>query len=52
MKKELVELKINGRRQELAIEPSALLLDNEAVERTRCGCVDFHYGCEPGALPG
>src|SRR6202040_2799515 len=27
MKKELVELKINGRTHELAIEPSALLLD-------------------------
>jgi len=27
MKKELVELKVNGRIYELAIEPSALLLD-------------------------
>ncbi|MGA7217408.1 MAG: (2Fe-2S)-binding protein [Candidatus Sulfotelmatobacter sp.] len=27
MKKELIELRVNGRRHELAIEPSALLLD-------------------------
>ncbi len=27
MKKELIELRVNGRRRELAIEPSALLLD-------------------------
>jgi len=27
MKKELIELRVNGRPHELAIEPSALLLD-------------------------
>ena len=27
MKKELIELRVNGRAHELAIEPSALLLD-------------------------
>ncbi|MGA2645538.1 MAG: (2Fe-2S)-binding protein [Candidatus Sulfotelmatobacter sp.] len=43
MKKELVELKINGRAHELAIEPSALLLD---VLRQDLGLTGSKRGCD------
>jgi aerobic-type carbon monoxide dehydrogenase small subunit (CoxS/CutS family) len=43
MHKELVELKINGRRRELAIEPSALLLD---VLRQDLGLTGSKRGCD------
>ncbi|MGA8622522.1 MAG: (2Fe-2S)-binding protein [Candidatus Sulfotelmatobacter sp.] len=43
MKKELVELKINGRNYELAIEPSALLLD---VLRQDLGLTGSKRGCD------
>src|ERR1700733_10917932 len=43
MKKELVELKINGRPHELAIEPSALLLD---VLRQELGLTGSKRGCD------
>ncbi len=43
MKKELVELKINGRNHELAIEPSALLLD---VLRQGLGLTGSKRGCD------
>jgi aerobic-type carbon monoxide dehydrogenase small subunit (CoxS/CutS family) len=43
MKKELVELKINGRMHELAIEPSALLLD---VLRQDLGLTGSKRGCD------
>ena len=48
MKKELIELKINGRNYELAIEPSKLLLDTlrEDVQLTgsKRGCDDSSCG--------
>src|ERR1700688_2876035 len=43
MKKELVELKINGRTHELAIEPNALLLD---VLRQDLGLTGSKRGCD------
>ena len=43
MHKELVELKINGRRRELAIEPSAQLLD---VLRQDLGLTGSKRGCD------
>ena len=43
MKKELVELKVNGRVHELAIEPSALLLD---VLRQNLGLTGSKRGCD------
>jgi aerobic-type carbon monoxide dehydrogenase small subunit (CoxS/CutS family) len=43
MKKELVELKINGRTYELAIEPSALLLD---VLRQQLDLTGSKRGCD------
>ncbi len=43
MKKELVELKINGRSYELAVEPSALLLD---VLRQELGLTGSKRGCD------
>ena len=43
MHKELVELKINGRRRELTIEPSALLLD---VLRQDLGLTGSKRGCD------
>ena len=43
MKKELVELKINGRNHELATEPSALLLD---VLRQDLGLTGSKRGCD------
>ncbi len=43
MKKELVEFRINGRRYELAIEPSALLLD---VLRQDLGLTGSKRGCD------
>src|SRR5271165_5557320 len=43
MKKELIELKVNGRRHELAIEPSALLLD---VLRQDLGLTGSKRGCD------
>ena len=42
-KKELVELKINGRLHELAIEPNALLLD---VLRKQLGLTGSKRGCD------
>src|SRR5437879_8438983 len=48
MKKELIELKINGRSHELAIEPSKLLLDarRQALQLTgsKRGCDDSSCG--------
>jgi carbon-monoxide dehydrogenase small subunit len=48
MKKQLIELKINGRRHELAIEPSKLLLDvlREDLDLTgsKRGCDDSSCG--------
>lgn len=48
MKKELIELRINGRHYELAIEPNALLLDvlREQVQMTgsKRGCDDSSCG--------
>lgn len=43
MKKELIELKVNGRTHELAIEPSALLLD---VLRRELGLTGSKRGCD------
>jgi aerobic carbon-monoxide dehydrogenase small subunit len=43
MRKELIELKVNGRTQELAIEPSALLLD---VLRVDLGLTGSKRGCD------
>lgn len=43
MKKELVDLKINGRSHELAIEPSTLLLD---VLRQDLGLTGSKRGCD------
>ena len=43
MKKELIELRINGRAHELAIEPSALLLD---VLRQRLQLTGSKRGCD------
>src|SRR5260370_28814844 len=43
MKKELVELKINGWKQEVAMEPSALLLD---VLRQDLGLTGSKRGCD------
>src|SRR5262250_1081267 len=48
MKKELIELRVNGRRREVAIEPSKLLLDTlrEDLELTgsKRGCDDSSCG--------
>jgi aerobic carbon-monoxide dehydrogenase small subunit len=48
MKKELIELKVNGRRHELAIEPSKLLLDtlreDLALTGSKRGCDDSSCG--------
>lgn len=48
MKKELIELRLNGRRRELAIEPSQLLLDalRQELELTgsKRGCDDSSCG--------
>jgi len=48
MKKELIELRVNGRRHELAIEPSELLLDvlRRDLQLTGCkrGCDDSSCG--------
>ena len=43
MKKELIELRVNGRRRELAIEPSKLLLD---VLRQDLGLTGSKRGCD------
>src|SRR5258708_5270330 len=43
MKKELIDLRINGRSHELAIEPSALLLD---VLRQGLGLTGSKRGCD------
>ena len=43
MKKELIELKVNGRRHELAIEPSKLLLD---TLREDLGMTGSKRGCD------
>jgi carbon-monoxide dehydrogenase small subunit len=43
MNKELIELRVNGRRHELAIEPSALLLD---VLRQDLGLTGSKRGCD------
>jgi aerobic carbon-monoxide dehydrogenase small subunit len=48
MKKELIELRVNGRRHELAVEPSALLLDTLRVDLgltgSKRGCDDSSCG--------
>ena len=48
MKKELIELRVNGRRRELAVEPSKLLLDTlrEDLQLTgsKRGCDDSSCG--------
>ncbi len=48
MKKELIELRVNGRAHELAIEPSALLLDvlrqDMGLTGTKRGCDDSSCG--------
>lgn len=48
MKKELIELRVNGRRREVAVEPSKLLLDvlREDLELTgsKRGCDDSSCG--------
>jgi carbon-monoxide dehydrogenase small subunit len=48
MKKELIELRVNGRAHELAIEPSALLLDvlrqDIALTGSKRGCDDSSCG--------
>lgn len=48
MKKELIELRVNGRRHELAVEPSALLLDvlrqSLQLTGTKRGCDDSSCG--------
>jgi aerobic-type carbon monoxide dehydrogenase small subunit (CoxS/CutS family) len=48
MKKELIELKVNGRSYELAIEPSALLLDvlrqDMQLTGSKRGCDDSSCG--------
>ncbi len=41
--KELIELKVNGRRHEVAVEPSALLLD---VLRLQLGLTGSKRGCD------
>src|ERR1051325_2850152 len=43
MKKELIELRVNGRRHELAIEPSELLLD---VLRRDLGLTGSKRACD------
>jgi carbon-monoxide dehydrogenase small subunit len=43
MKKELIELRVNGRRHELAVEPSKLLLD---VLRQDLGLTGSKRGCD------
>src|SRR5260370_13495598 len=43
MKKELIELRVNGRPHELAVEPSALLLD---VLRQNMGLTGSKRGCD------
>jgi carbon-monoxide dehydrogenase small subunit len=43
MKKELIELKVNGRRHEIAVEPSALLLD---TLRNDLGLTGSKRGCD------
>ena len=43
MKKQLIELDINGRKHELAIEPNALLLD---VLRVDLGLTGSKRGCD------
>ena len=48
MKKELIELRVNGRRHELAVEPSKLLLDalreDLALTGSKRGCDDSSCG--------
>ena len=48
VKKELIELRVNGRTQEVAIEPSALLLDvlRQQLQLTgsKCACDDSSCG--------
>jgi carbon-monoxide dehydrogenase small subunit len=43
MKKELIELKVNGRRHEIAVEPSTLLLD---ALRGELGLTGSKRGCD------
>jgi carbon-monoxide dehydrogenase small subunit len=43
MKKELIELKVNGRHHEIAVEPSALLLD---ALRGELGLTGSKRGCD------
>ena len=48
MKKQLIELKVNGRAHELALEPSKLLLDalrqDLQLTGSKCGCDDSSCG--------
>ena len=48
MKKELIEMRVNGRRHEVAVEPSKLLLDtlreNLALTGCKRGCDDSSCG--------
>ena len=48
MKKELIELRVNGRRHELAVEPSELLLDvlrrDLQLTGSKRGCDDSSCG--------
>ena len=48
MKKELIELRVNGRRHEVAVEPSKLLLDtlreNLGLTGSKRGCDDSSCG--------
>jgi aerobic carbon-monoxide dehydrogenase small subunit len=56
MKKELIELHVNGRAHEVAIEPSALLLDvlRQQLQLTgsKCGCDDSSCGACTVLLDG